>query len=210
MSEMTKPAPRQCKLCTRTETDVNPNTWPHSKGVPLGAVCKPCARERKRDFDAEYKKQRQTARAAGTASLVPNVTIPAPTSAKAEPGTAVSANRDRLPGEAKIKQLPVAKALKDGADTINAQAGQVLMTLFGYVNDPTSIHHEWALKMVAERVLPKALYDELGRKEAGGNGAGGGPRITINVMGATPPVHGGVAVIDVTPIEDEGAEDGSD
>ena len=215
MSEKIDPKqPRHCKICNQTVAEINPSTWPHSLGKPLGAVCRPCARARKREFDAQYKKARMEARAAGVATLDPQT---ATTQAGLGGGAVakVSSEHNRLPGELDMRKLPVARALREGAAVINEKAASIMGRLVGYADDPASPHHEWALKLLAERVIPKALFDELARKEVGGVGGAGGPRISINIMAAQAPAHGEARVIDVTPIvestggvPDEGAENG--
>lgn len=180
MSEAT-PAPaiaaRRCKLCELLIEDINPNTWPYVHGVRKGAFCKPCAAARKRDFEAKRRKERVAARAAGTATLdgVPAERIPGKHSGI------------RLPTELPTRHLAISKALRGAAEVLNDNAESIIRTIVGYVNDARSPHHEWAMRLLAERVLPKGLYDDLGRQEAGiGAGLAGGPRIMINILPSGP------------------------
>jgi hypothetical protein len=122
-------------------------------------------------------------------------------------GTDVSTSKDAKPGELTIRQLDVARALRVGADRLNEAAGGILATILEYASNTQSPHHEWALRLIAERVIPRKLYEDLGSQAAGIKEGKGTvrPSITVIVQQAAPlppdsPAGNSVPfVIDVTP-----------
>lgn len=171
---------RQCYLC-KTEKPYTPEHFPATRGAAVGNACRACARTRKRDYEAKYKALRAAARAAGAASLSAATKTPAG-------GTAVSTSKDGKLGELPVRQLSVAKALRVGAEQLNEAAYGILATILEYASNTQSPHHEWALKLIAERVIPKKLYEDLG-SQAAGIKAGQGtvrPAITVIVQQAAP------------------------
>ena len=171
---------RRCGGCG-VEMPYTTQYYVSSNGKPFGTHCRPCSRKRKRDYDTAAKAQRAAARAAGQASLT-NMTKPP------AGGTAVSTSRDAKPGELPLRQLEIAKALRVGAARLNESVEGILATILEYAGNQQSPHHEWALKLIAERVIPKKLYEDLG-SQAAGMKAGQGtvrPSITVIVQQATP------------------------
>jgi len=67
----------------------------------------------------------------------------------------------------KPKQLDAALALRAGAAALNDNAVDILTRAATYASDPTSPHHEWAMKMFLSRILPEKLFAGLGQKAAG-------------------------------------------
>jgi len=122
-------------------------------------------------------------------------------------GKAVSPSIRALPGELKVRQLDIARALREGADRLNEAAAGILATILEYAGNTQSPHHEWAIKLIAERIIPKKLYEDLGGQAAGIKAGQGTvrPAITVIVQQAAPAspdsVHAGAVpvVIDVTP-----------
>lgn len=56
-----------------------------------------------------------------------------------------------------------------------------------YANDPEHKHHLWAVQLLAERILPRKLYEELGAAAAGvGSLNDKRPQFVIQVLPATP------------------------
>lgn len=164
-----------------------PTNWPSTRGRPAGHVCRLCARKRKLDFDGKYKTRRVAARTQTLESLAGIMTAPASE-------LVVSQAKDVTKVEGSIRRLEIAKALRAGAKRLNDHAGTVLDTVFAYAADKTSPHHEWALKLVAERVIPRKLYEDLGAQEAGIEAGAGGahrPSVTIIVQPATAPAPAG-------------------
>jgi hypothetical protein len=50
---------------------------------------------------------------------------------------------------------------------LNEYAPAVMARLLEYFEDPDSPHHHWAIELMAERILPRKLYEELGGQAAG-------------------------------------------
>jgi hypothetical protein len=176
------PVEKECVRCKQS----HPYTiehWPATNGRAVGLVCRLCSRSRKRDFDRSYQQTRVAARTQDLASLVRLGLAPAAVA------PAVSQNRDARKGELKLRQLDVAKALRVGADAINDNAREVIMRVFEYAAAPSSPHHEWALRLVADRIIPRKLYEDLGSAAAGIKAGQGNvrPAVTIIVQPAAMP-----------------------
>lgn len=175
---------RACNSCAKS-FPFTLEFWPaNGKREPKGGRCRICVSAEKKIFDRNAREKRVAARTQQAATLTENV--PAPASAGA-----VSTSKDRLPGELPLRQLEVVKALREGAQFLNGVAKTTLDTLAYYLGDVTHPHHEWAIKFVADRLLPKKLYEDLGAKEAGvfraGDGAASRPSVTIIVQPAAVP-----------------------
>jgi len=172
---------RECTKC-RQEKPYTIEHWPNAKGNAVGAVCRLCSRQRKRDFDLSYKQARVAAR---TQSLATLAEMPTFVPAK---GNAVSTSRDANEGELPLRQLDVTRALRIGTKRLNEAAQGILETILEYAGNSQSPHHEWALRLVAERVIPRKLYEDLGAQAAGIKAGQGNvrPAVTIIVQAATP------------------------
>lgn len=172
---------RRCNRCGE-DKPYTTELWPTSLGRPVGLVCRVCAKTRKRAFDRTYRAQRVAARTQNLSTLA---SLPAVPPAKGrEQGTTDVPSAKELP----IRQLEVAKALRAGANIVNEQAQLVLDKLFKYAHDQSSPHHEWAMKLLAERILPKKLYEDLGTQAAGIKPGSAAPRpaVYVNVQAAVP------------------------
>ena len=171
---------RQCTRC-RSEKPYTAEHWPAKAGKAVGTVCRLCARNRKRDFDRKYKQMRVAARTQSLASLADAKPL-------AATGRSVSKTGVALPGELPVRQLEVAQALRVGATRLNEKAESILATILAYAADSASPHHEWALRLIAERVIPKKLYEDLGAQAAGIKAGQGTvrPSVTIVVQQAAP------------------------
>jgi len=184
---------RECNRCGEVLLYTIAN-WPATHGHATGNVCRLCSRGRKRDFDGGYRTKRIAVRTQTLATLA---------GAMAAPASEVVASkvRDVLKVEGPLRRLEIAKALRAGAARINEHASTVLDTVFEYAADKTSPHHEWALKLIAERVVPKKLYEDLGAQEAGIDAGAGGanrPSVTIIVQPAAQPAPAEGLIIDGT------------
>jgi len=186
---------RVCSTCQDIKLYTTEH-WPELHGRAVGSVCRLCARLRKRGFDASYKNERVAARTQTLASLANALTAPAS-------AVVASKIKDTLAAEVPLRQLEVAKALRAGSTLLNENARKILDTVLKYATDPSSPHHEWALRLMVERVLPKKLYEDLGAHAAGisSGGAGGAnrPSVTIIVQPAAvqpQPADAGITVIE--------------
>lgn len=190
---------RQCREC-KAIFPYTPEHYPANRGRAQGTLCRTCSRIRKRTYDAKYSQARIADRTR-MAAETPAVTIP-PAS-----GTVVAVSGGARPGELPYKQLEVARALRVGAERLNEAAAGILATILEYAANTQSPHHEWALKLIAERVIPKKLYEDLGSQAAGIKSGQGTvrPAVTIIVQQAGPvppdPSQPAVQIIDVTPLE---------
>jgi hypothetical protein len=94
----------------------------------------------------------------------------------------VSQSDQRLPAELPLRQLEIATALRSGAEGLNQRAAGILATLFGYAEKADHPHHEWALRLLAERILPRKLYEDLGGQAAGIKTGQGTIRPAVNII----------------------------
>jgi hypothetical protein len=186
------PVEKECVRCKQS----HPYTiehWPATNGRAVGLVCRLCSRSRKRDFDRSYQQTRVAARTQDLASL----TGTQPPAARV---ANVPTTRDARKGELKLRQLDVAQALRVGADAINNNAREVIMRVFEYAATPSNPHHEWALRLIADRIIPRKLYEDLGSAAAGIKAGQGNvrPAVTIIVQPAAmpAPVEHSVQVIE--------------
>jgi len=173
---------RACTLCEQ----IKPYTTEHFpvyKAHAHGNVCRMCAKNRRRDKERIYKQKRVAARTYNLATLVETSLTP---TAKA-PVVSKSGHPEK--GELPMRQLDVAKALRHGAAALNEQAQGILITVFEYAANSASPHHEWALRLIAERIIPRKLYEDLGSAAAGIKAGQGNvrPAVTIIVQPATVP-----------------------
>lgn len=163
------PERRTCTKCS-AEKVVSPETWPYRKGrrgiyQAHGGRCLECEKKRK----AEYEERRD--------SIAKQLLdTPAPEKGKA------GAKRASLHEASK---LDVAKALKAGSLSLNAVAPAVMARVLEYLEDPDHEHHLWALELLAQRILPRKLYEELGGQAAGvGALQDKRPMFVVNVLPA--------------------------
>ena len=178
-----EPGTAEKRRCSRCDLALprTPEHWPARDGKAFGSVCRLCSRNRKRDFDRKYRQMRVAARTQSLASLADTPAPPASAGA-------VTKSRDAKPGELPVKQLEVARALRVGAAKLNEAAEGILATILEYASNSQSPHHEWALRLIAERVIPRKLYEDLGGQAAGIKAGQGSvrPAVTIIVQPATP------------------------
>jgi hypothetical protein len=145
---------RKCVKCSETK-NVTPESWPYRKArsgeyAAYGGVCLACERIRKQAYEARRDK---------IAALVADVPA-APAKGKAD---VKDAQRDAV----KSSRLDVAKALKAGGKVLNEYAPAILARVLEWSEDPHHENHLWAVQFMAERIVPRKLYEELGGQAAG-------------------------------------------
>lgn len=166
--------PQETRTCAKCETvvAVTPQTWPYRKGrqgryQPEGTYCLACEKKRKNEYESRRK-----AIATGVAAL----SVPAKGTPEEQKKALKAANR-----------LDVAQALKAGSIAVNQVAPAVMARIIEYLEDPEHRHHIWALELIAQRILPRKLYEELGGQAAGvGTLQDRRPMFVLNVHPAAP------------------------
>ena len=149
------PEQRTCRECSATKA-VSPETWPYrnkGKGTPYqahGLRCLDCEKKRKAVFDARRR---------SITTLVDDI--------PSVPVFGKSEDKTKQQEALKASKLDVAKALKAGARVLNEYAPSVLARVLEYADDPDHEHHLWALELLAQRILPRKLFEELGGAAAG-------------------------------------------
>jgi hypothetical protein len=162
---------RTCSKCEATKV-ISPESWPYRKGregryAAYGTICMGCEKVRK----AKYEERRH-----GLAALVNEVSVP-------EEGTPEQKRKAIV----KANKLDVAQALKTGSIAVNQLAPGVMARIMEYLEDPEHKHHIWALELLAQRILPRKLYEELGGQAAGvGALTDRRPMFVLNVLPAAP------------------------
>jgi hypothetical protein len=152
-----------------------PETWlfrkkrPSSPYKAYGQVCRACNLIRKQNYD----KTRDT--------LVKSSIMSAPSLVEQTDATAASRALKVT------NKLDVASALRTGSRAVNELAPGVMARIIEYVEDPDHEHHLWALELLAQRILPRKLYEELGGQAAGvGSLESKRPTFQINIIPASP------------------------
>jgi hypothetical protein len=159
-----------CRNCNE-EKPVTPGSWAFKPGGDPLQICLVCQTLRK----TEAKTARETARTAGYKPQTPK----------------------EIRGDAK---LDIAKALRTGANIANQYVDLVMARVLQYAADPEHRLHGWALQFLAERVMPRKLYEDLGSAAAGSGLGDKRPQFVIQVLPAQQEQPAG-RVIDVTPIK---------
>lgn len=174
-----------CRFCG-TAKPATAEHWPVEKGELQHDICRVCSRQRKRVYDKKYRAERVAAR---TQTLAVLAETPTPSPAK-EGMPTLSGMASETVELQRVHKLQIARALQAGASELNKHAQGILERILLYAGDPKSLHHEWALKLIAERVIPRKLYEDLGAQAAGikaGQNAPARPAVTIIVQPATAP-----------------------
>jgi len=90
----------------------------------------------------------------------------------------------------KVDPRALRDAMAGGVGALNEYAGDLLAIVMAYALDPTSPEHQWALKLMTERVMPAKMFAELGLNAAGllkgGKEQTRSVTITVNELGAKP------------------------
>jgi hypothetical protein len=156
-SPATGPERRLCSNCHETKPVV-PGAWAFKPGGDALQICLVCQTTRKADARAAAEK----AKASGDKPKTPK------------------AIRDDA-------KLDVAKALKTGAAIANEYVDLVMARVLQYAADPEHKMHGWALQFLAERIMPRKLYEELGGQAAGVGGLNDKrPMYIVQVLPAAP------------------------
>lgn len=185
------PDQRTCRKCNETKF-VTPESWvykPDKKKVyhAHGLVCLACEKKRK----AEYEARRDQLAA---------VVKPAKSVSTEKPDE----KRQALTAASK---LDAANALKIGSRALNDAAPGILARVLMWSEDEGHEQHAWAVEFLAQRILPRKLYEELGGTAAGGQLADKRPQYVIQILPAQPGapegrvVEGQAHVVDITPTE---------
>lgn len=157
-----------CRNCNE-EKPVTPGAWAFKPGGDPLQICLVCHTQRK----VEAKAARE-----------------------AKPGPDGKPKTPKeIRGDAK---LDIAKALKSGAAIANEYVDIVMARVLQYAADPEHRLHGWALQFLAERVMPRKLYEDLGSAAAGTGLTDKRPQFILQVLPAQPDQPTG-RVIDVTP-----------
>lgn len=158
-------------------------------GKPSGGLCRPCEALRKRENDVQRRNRDKgvaLAKQMSVAKLQEQNEKRAALKAKVAALAAAKA-------PATLKGMGIEEALRDGAQIVNANAAAIVLLVAEYAKDPDSPHHEWALKLMAERAIPAKLFTEVGLHAAGVGGQGKdgakAPTVHINVIAAPGPGH---------------------
>jgi hypothetical protein len=176
------PEQRTCVKCS-TAKIVSPETWPYRKAKQgrysaYGGVCLVCEKKRR----AEYEKRRD--KIAALVADVPTLPANGDKDVKDAQKTALASSK-----------LDVAKALKAGSKVLNEYAPAVLARVLQQFEDTEDPNHQWALQFLAERILPRKLYEELGGAAAGSNSiADKRPVFVVQVLPAQPGAEPGRVV----------------
>jgi hypothetical protein len=164
------PETRTCHNCN-TAKPVVTGSWAFKPGGSPLKICLSCQQARKADSHAQRAIQ---------SHLAPSSK---PLAKKEAPADAVEVKKEA--------RLDVAKALKIGARITNDHAEMVMARVLQYANDPAHELHKWALELLAERILPRKLYEELGGQAAGvGSLNDKRPVFQVNILPATPEQKG--------------------
>lgn len=178
----------------------NKTWWPHNGTRPSGVRCRRCKeiRDTKLEKARALEKRAIAARTGGkvgkiktptvlgtfspeAAAIVASLTKPKPPAPAAPaPKAAKSASRAEKP----IKDAAeVRKVLASGAGMVNANAEALMEMLMAYAMDPTSPMHEYCFRLLAERIVPKKLYESIGQRAMGLDNTGREhvKTVTINV-----------------------------
>jgi transposase-like protein len=151
--------PRKCTICA-VEKLYTVHYFPAAGVKPTGTVCRDCAKRRRKEYEQNQRQKKIDAQAKSLAQLARDPAALARAAGKS-PQALAKVSR-ALQG-----QLEAATALSEGAAAVNKHAKQLLETIISYAQDRSSIHHEWALKLLTERIIPRRLYEELGAQAAG-------------------------------------------
>jgi hypothetical protein len=187
---------RVCRKCS-TETVVSPSTWPYHKTgrgyTAYGGVCQACETARKQD---QKRRAKDLEKLGGDVPTHPIRKDDKDAEGKAAQKEALAQSR-----------LDVARSLKIGSRTLNEYAPAVLARVLQQFEDASDPAHQWAVQFLAERILPRKLYEELGGQAAGvGSLKDQRPQFLIQVVAASPDVsagrvieHGQVQTVEALP-----------
>ena len=169
--------------------------FPVYRGKPHGLWCRTCAKQRRKVYETKYQQVRIAERNKRAAAAA--VTNPPPASgctvAQAEAARSIV-----LPDA----ETQLAAKMRTEITSLTEAAPVIVATILAHAKNPKHPLHEWALKFIADRVMPKKLYDDLGTQAAGSKAGRGAlrPAVTVIIQQTGPapsdPLQG--RVIDVT------------
>ena len=193
---------RPCLKCT-VSFPFTIEFFPSIMGRPHGVLCRACAKKRRRAYETKYQQVRiaeRNKRAAEAAAAAPP---PASGGAVAEAEAARSLD---LPDA----ETRLAATMRVDVKALAEAASEIVATILRHAKNPKHPLHEWALKFIADRVMPKKLYEDLGAQAAGSKAGRGSARPSVTVIiqqtGPAPadPLQG--RVIDVVSDDKERSE----
>jgi hypothetical protein len=165
---------RQCSKC-QSVLPFTIELFPERDGQPYGVVCRTCNRNRRRDYELKYKRariaDRNKRKAAGNVAVT--------TSASVEPAATTGAVQ-ALGQQSAEAQLT--RTMRADVKAVNEAAPRLVATILDYASKPKHPLHDWALKFIAERVMPKKLYEDLGAQAAGSKAGRGAVRPAVTVI----------------------------
>lgn len=177
--------------------------FPSLMGKPHGVLCRTCAKKRRKAYETKYQQERiaeRNKRAAAAAAAAPP-----PASGGVVAEVAAARSLDLASAESQL-----AAKMRAEIASLNEAAPAIVATILAHAKNPRHPLHEWALKFIADRVMPKKLYDDLGAQAAGSKAGKGALRPSVTVIiqqtGPAPadPLQG--RIIDVTVPEDKESE----
>ena len=192
-------ATRQCRKC-QTVFPYTIEFYPVYKGKPHGVWCRACAKKRRRVYESVYKQERIAERNKRLAEKAAAAPTPASEGATAQAETAQSLV---LPNA----EAQLAATMRADVKGLAEAAPKIVATILSHASNSKHPLHEWALKFIADRVMPKKLYEDLGAQAAGSKAGRGTARPSVTVIiqqtGPAPsdPLRG--RVIDATVVNDK-------
>ena len=165
---------RQCRKCQ----GVFPYTiefYPTLRGEPHGVWCRACVKKRRKAYESVYKQERIAERNKRLAEKAAAAPTPA--------SEGVVAQTDA----AKPLVLPSAEAqlaatMRADVKGLAEAAPKIVATILSHASNSKHPLHEWALKFIADRVMPKKLYEDLGAQAAGSKAGRGTVRPAVTVI----------------------------
>ena len=165
---------RQCRKC-KADFPYTIEFYPVFKGKPHGVWCRACAKKRRKAYESVYKQERIAERNKRLAAKAAAAPTPA--------SEGVVAQTDA----AKPLVLPSAEAqlaatMRADVKGLAEAAPKIVATILSHAGNPRHPLHEWALKFIADRVMPKKLYEDLGAQAAGSKAGRGSARPSVTVI----------------------------
>ena len=190
---------RQCRKC-KVDFPYTIEFYPVFKGKPHGVWCRACAKKRRQAYESVYKQERIAERNKRLAAKAAAAPTPASEGVVAQ---AEVAKPLVLPSA----EAQLAATMRADVKGLAEAAPKIVATILSHAGNPRHPLHEWALKFIADRVMPKKLYEDLGAQAAGSKAGRGSARPSVTVIiqqtGPAPsdPLAG--RVIEATVVDDK-------